>query len=132
MESKLYELKVERSKHGDVVSKLIEDNYLNEERFAVQYAGGKFRIRQWGKKKITYELKAKGVSEYCIRKAIKAIDNADYFKTIDKLVSKKMNSLKGETFAMKKKKALDYMMGKGFESALVLEVIGDAPKKKAK
>lgn len=132
MESKLYELKVEKSKHGDVISLLIENNYLNEERFAREFAGGKFRMKQWGRKKIAYELKGKAVSEYCIKKAIKTIDNTEYLTTIEKLVKKKMNSLKGDTFAMKKKKTVEYMMGKGFETGLVLEVIGDAPKKKAK
>ena len=132
MENKLYELKLEKAKHGDVISLLIENNYLNEERFAMQFAGGKFRMKQWGRKKIMYELKSKEVSEYCIKKAMKVIDEADYRLAVEKLVKKKMNSLKGETFAMKKKKTVDFMLGKGFESSLVLQAIGDPPKKKSR
>lgn len=51
-----------------LLSQLIEENYLNEERFAIAYAGGKFRINQWGKTKIKYNLTQKQVSNYCIKK----------------------------------------------------------------
>ncbi len=132
MEDKLYELKVSRSEHAQVVADLIEGGYLNEERFAMQYAGGKFRMKQWGRRKIVQALQAKGVSEYCIKKALKEIPNDDYALTIVKLVKKKMATLAGETFQMKKKKTLDYMMGKGFEPALVIPAINELqPAKKA-
>ena len=65
-----------------VILQLIELNYLNEERFAVAFAGGKFRVKQWGRLKIKRELKVRGVSDYCIQMAFKEIDADDYFETL--------------------------------------------------
>ena len=93
---KLWELGIRKAEHDEIVSSLIEDNYLNEERFAIQYAGGKFRMKEWGKKKIYYGLKEKQVSDYCINKALKAISQDDYLKTLYNLAEKKYDSLKGE------------------------------------
>ena len=81
----------------ELLSELISDNYLNEERFAIQFAGGKFRIKQWGRIKIKYALKQKQVSEYCIKKALKAIDEKDYTKTAEKLFEQKLKTLKALT-----------------------------------
>ena len=68
---KLWDLGVYRSEHDEIISTLIEENYLNEERFAIQFAGGKFRMKSWGRKRIYYALKEKKVSEYNIKKAMK-------------------------------------------------------------
>ena len=70
---KLWDLGVRKSEHDEIVSGLIEEDYLNEERFAIHFAGGKFRMKDWGRKKIYYGLKEKGVSAYCITKALKSI-----------------------------------------------------------
>ena len=99
----------------EMVSKLIEENYLNEERFAIHFAGGKFRIKQWGKVKIKHELKQKWVSDYCIKKAVSLIDSAAYSKTLYKLADLKLNSLKSEkNIFIKKKKLQDHLLMKGF------------------
>ena len=133
VENKLFELKVSRQDHAQLLADLIEGGFLNEERFALQYAGGKFRMKQWGRRKIIQALQAKSVSEYCIKKAMKGISNDDYALTVAKLVKKKMATLTGDTFQMKKKKTLDYMMGKGFEPALVIPAINELqPVKKAR
>src|ERR1035437_6864809 len=65
-----------------LMSQLIEENYLNEERFAIQYAGRQFRMNQWGRMKIKYALRQKQVSDYCIKKALKEINETDYKKTL--------------------------------------------------
>ncbi len=104
-------------------SSLIEENYLNEERFAIAYAGGKFRVKQWGRVKIKYELKQKQVSEYCIKKAMKQIDEEDYLKVLNKLAKEKYASLKSDQYLVRKKKVMDYLMGKGFEMDLVRGVL---------
>jgi regulatory protein len=79
---KLWDLGVRKAEHDEIISALIEEDYLNEERFAVQYAGGKFRMKDWGRKKIYYGLKEKQVSAYCISKALKSINEDDYRKTL--------------------------------------------------
>ena len=110
----------------EILSKLIEENYLNEERFAIQFAGGKFRIKQWGKVKIKYELKQKWISDYCIKKALSLIDNTDYSKTLYKLADLKIKILKDEkNIFIKKKKLQDHLLSKGFELNLVKEIVAD-------
>ena len=80
VQQKLWDLGVRRTDHDEIITSLIEDDYLNEERFAQQFAGGKFRMNDWGRKKIYYALKEKKVSEYNIKKAMKEIDEEAYQK----------------------------------------------------
>ena len=123
---KLYDLGVSNTLHDEIVSTLIEENYLNEERFAIAFVGGKFRVKQWGRVKIKHELKQKQVSEYNIRKAMKEIDEQDYYNTLPKLYEEKWNSLKGEKNRfIKLSKTRNYLLQKGFESDAVKEVAGD-------
>jgi len=126
VKEKLYSLGLYKKDAEELLSNLIEENYLNEERFAIQFAGGKFRIKQWGKVKIKYELKQKQVSEYCIKKALASINENDYQKTIQKLFSAKLKTLKSEkNIFIKKKKLQDHLLQKGFESALINKLIND-------
>ena len=105
------------------MAQLIEENYLNEERFAIQFAGSKFRMKNWGKIKIKYALKKRQVNEYCINKAMNAIEEADYLRTFNKLVTQKINSLKAESNTLvKKRKLYDYLLQKGYEYEMVNEV----------
>src|SRR5687768_6760682 len=73
-----------------IIAELIQENFLNEERFALAFAGGKFRIKQWGKNKIKAGLKNHRISPYCIDKALKSIDEEEYKRTILKIIEKKM------------------------------------------
>lgn len=109
---------------GELVATLIEENYLNEERFAVMYAGGKFRMKHWGKIKINYSLKQKGVSEYCIKKALKQIDPDDYEAALRKVAEQKGRLLAGRT-DLKKQKLFQYLLSRGFESDLIRMVLDD-------
>jgi len=123
VKEKLYDLGVWKKDHDDIIAALIEENYLNEERFAIAYARGKFRMKQWGRVKIKYELKQKQVSEYCIKKAIKQIDEDEYLKTLQKLAKEKYTALKGGQYLIRKKKTTDYLMQKGFEMELIRRVL---------
>ena len=78
IKEKLYGYGLSLNDAEEIISKLVEENFLNEERFAIHFAGGKFRIKQWGRIKIKYELKKKNVSDYCIKKALAAINMSDY------------------------------------------------------
>jgi regulatory protein len=116
---KLFKLGVWRKDHDEIISTLIEDNYLNEERFAIQFAGGKFRVKNWGKTKITYELKQKGISKYCIARALNQIEDKTYESTLKRLAEKKYRSLKGDQWMIRKKKTSDYLLQKGYELNLI-------------
>jgi regulatory protein len=124
VKEKLYSFRLYKKDVDELLSTLIEENYLNEERFAIQYAGGKFRMKQWGRVKIKYALKQKQLSEYCIKKALITITEADYKKTLQKLFDQKLKTLKSEkNIFIKKRKLQDHLMQKGFEANLVSELI---------
>ena len=80
--TKLLQLQVYGDELEEVMSKLIEDGFLNEERYAIAYASGKFRINHWGKRKIMLGLKSKHISDYCIQKALQKIDQKEYLSLI--------------------------------------------------
>ena len=123
VKSKLYELGVRSTEHDEIISTLIEEDYLNEERFAMQFVGGKFRMKDWGKKKIYYALKEKGVSEYSIKKAMKTIDEEEYIKTVTEQAEKKFELLKAEDKLSRKRKTIDYLLQKGYGHELVNKIV---------
>jgi regulatory protein len=125
VEQKLWDLGVRRAEHDEIISALIEEDYLNEERFAKAFAGGKFRMNDWGRKKIYYALKEKKVSEYNIKRAMKEIDEEAYRKTLLDLAEKKFLLLKAEQYLVRKKKTIDYLLQKGFEQDLVFKVLDE-------
>ncbi len=121
---KLYSFGLHKNEVEEIISGLISENYLNEERFAIHFAGGKFRMKQWGKIKIKQALKYKQVSDYCIRKALKEIDAKDYEKTLTKLADQKLKTIKSEkNIFIKKRKLQDFLLQKGFETQLVKDVV---------
>ncbi|MEP7255657.1 MAG: regulatory protein RecX [Ferruginibacter sp.] len=124
VKEKLYSFGLHKKDVDELLSTLIEENYLNEERFAIQYAGGKFRIKQWGRIKIKYSLKQKQVSEYCIKKALAVINETDYDRILQKLFDQKLKTLKTEkNIFIKKRKLQDQLLQKGFEANLVNNLI---------
>ncbi|MDP4283095.1 MAG: regulatory protein RecX [Bacteroidota bacterium] len=117
---KLFSFGLNKKEIDEIISVLITENYLNEERFAIHYAGGKFRMKYWGKYKIKQALKYKQVSDYCIKKALKEIDEKEYQKTFQKLADQKLKTLKSEkNIFVKKRKLQDFLLQKGYESDLV-------------
>ncbi|MEO6241003.1 MAG: regulatory protein RecX [Bacteroidia bacterium] len=122
---KIYSWGLHADEVENVIAELISKNFLNEERFAKAFAGGKFRIKKWGRVKIRMELKRKRVSEYCIKKGMAEIDEDDYRKTLKKLAEEKMNSLKERDSMKKNYKVMSFLASKGYESELVREVVND-------
>ena len=122
-QNKLFEFGLKSTEVDNIIATLIEENFLNEERFATLFAGGKFRMNQWGRNKIVYALRQKGVGTYCINKALKEISQQDYEQTLSKLATAKWSVLKGEHYLTKQAKAYAYLQQKGFESDLISAVI---------
>ena len=130
---KAYSLGLRKPEAEELTSKLIEENCLNEERFAKTFAGGKFRIKQWGRMKIIGELKGKQISSYCIAAAMEEIDENKYKQILHKLAVKRWNSIKGEgtNLYVKMTKTRDYLLLKGYESNLIaMEIRSLAEKQK--
>ncbi len=106
----------------DILVSLIETNFLNEERFAIAYAGGKFRLKQWGRIKIKQGLKLKQVSDYCVKKALAQIDEQEYLATLQQVLHKKKKELKEKDTFKLKYKLVNYAISKGFEPDLVWQI----------
>ena len=134
VQEKLYSFGLRKPQVEAALATLIEENYLNEERFAIQYAGGHFRMKNWGRVRIRYQLKQKGVSEYCIKKALAEIDEEDYERTLAKLAEQKWEMLgdkadkDGEhnelrTFLVRKRQLQEYLLHKGYEAEWVAAVL---------
>lgn len=124
--TKLIDLGVYGDTLEEIISELIQDNFLNEERFARSYARGKFRMRRWGRIRIRRELKLRNISDYCMKKAMEEIEEEDYLKTIDLLIEKKRSEIKEKNVFIKRGKLAKYLLGKGYESYLVWERISKA------
>jgi regulatory protein len=120
---KLYELGMTKDEVEEIMSDLIAENFLNEERFAVQFAGGHFRIKGWGKVKIQHALQQKRVSSYNIKIGLKAIDEDAYLKTLQQLATKKWNSLKGERGLSRMAKTYAFLHQRGFEPVLYQPIV---------
>ncbi len=124
--NKLYELGCKTVEVNAHISDLIELDLLNEERYARAIARGKFRMKQWGRVKIVQQLKLNEVSEYCIKKALTEIDPDEYYSTLLRLADKKWQELKGEkNIFIKKKKAYNYLLQKGYEYSLINEAVNE-------
>jgi len=121
VKNKAYSFGLRKPDVEELTSRLIEENCLNEERFAKAFAGGKFRIKQWGRLKIRSELKNKQISYYCIAAALDEIDDLKYKETLHKLAVKRWNSIKGAgtNLFVKMTKTRDHLLLKGYESNLV-------------
>ncbi|MEM6964751.1 MAG: regulatory protein RecX [Bacteroidota bacterium] len=117
--NKLLELRIYGDDLEEIIADLISDNYLNEERFAKIYAGGKFRIKKWGRVRILKELKLRKISAYSIKKAMAEIDEADYLKTLHEVFDKRYkNVIEPNEFKLKGNLA-KYAMSRGFETNII-------------
>src|SRR5437016_4318961 len=95
VKTKLYQLGVNKKMNDEIIAELIQGSYLNEERFAIAFARGKFKMNHWGKRKIDYALKEKFISDYCIKKALMQIPEKEYTEILGKIAKEKYESLKG-------------------------------------
>lgn len=121
--TKLLALKVYGEDLEIIMTSLITDNFLNEERFAKSFVRGKFRMKQWGRIKIKQALKAKNISDYCLRKGLEEIEEIDYLATLNILIQKKTPLIKAESPFELRKKLAAYLIRRGFETQLVWEQI---------
>lgn len=122
---KLYAWGLHRQEVEAIITELISDGYLKEERFAVAFAGGKFRMKQWGRVKIRQALKAKQVSEPLIRQALSSISDTEYRKTLRKVLSVREAKITEEHPLKRKLMLARYAISRGFEPELVGEMLNE-------
>ena len=120
---KLYEWGLWKKDVEEIILQLITDGYLNEERFAIAFAGGKFRIKKWGRIKIRIELKKKSVSDYCIKKALGEIDDREYIRTMKEIIEKKLKGFRSYKLQVRNYKIAQYVISRGYEPELVWDLL---------
>ena len=121
--TKLIELGLYGMDLEEIMVDLISEKFLDEERFAKSYAGGKFRIKRWGRIRIIQELKRRQISPYCIKKGLAEIDEADYLKTLESTLDKKRPTMKQKKVFHLNRDLAQYVINKGFEAHLVWPLI---------
>ena len=102
---------------------LITDKFIDEKRYAQSFCRGKFRIKKWGRIKITNELRKKQISNICINKGLNEIEDEEYEILLNNLLEKKNNSLKDKNHFVRKKKIASFLIQRGFEGNLVWDKI---------
>ncbi len=117
--NKLYTYGLYRSEVDEILSDLVTDGFLNEERFAKAFAGGKFRMKKWGRVRIVHALEGKGVSSNCIRIALKEIDDNDYIDTLRTLLREKQQAVAAENVFVLRDKLSKFAIQKGYEADIV-------------
>ncbi len=122
---KLYTYGLHEEEVEEAIAELIIDGFISEERFAKTYAGGKFRVKGWGKRKIIQGLKQHKISEYCIKIAMQEINPEDYYSTLVKHAEKKLPTIKSTSDYIRKGKLTQHLIAKGFEMDLISEVVSD-------
>lgn len=123
VKQKLFSFNLKSSEVDEILSQLIVSGFLNEERFAKAFAGGKFRMKKWGKLKIIHALEAQGLSKNCIHSGLKEIDSDDYEKTLRQILKKKNTELSEKNIYTLRDKLSKFAIQKGYEPDLVWTVL---------
>ena len=119
VENKLKEFRLIPEAREHIILQLLDNNFLNEERFSKAFARGKFRIKKWGRQRIVRELKARNISEYNINSALAEIDHEEYVSVFEEAALKKLDTITEKDRNRKRKKLSDYLLYHGWESNLV-------------
>ena len=122
---KLYSLELHKKDVEQIIAELITSGFLKEERFALAFAGGKFRMKGWGRIKIKKALRQKDISENLIKQALKSIDDFEYKRTLKKIIEERIQQVKEPNLQKKNYKIAQYAISKGFEPELVWQLFTD-------
>lgn len=125
VEDKLNDMNMIPDAKENIIIRLMQEDFLNEERFARSFVRGKFRIKKWGRIKITQELKKRGISSPIIKLGLSEIEESNYIKTLYELAKKKLRLIKEPNSFKKKKKLADHLLRKGYESSLVFDCVNE-------
>ena len=102
-----------------IMAHLIQNDFLNEQRFADNFVSGKFRIKKWGRNRIQRELQQRDISQFAINSALKAIQEEEYLSVFSELAGKRWQQLRDEDLQKKKRKLMGYLIYRGWESNLI-------------
>lgn len=126
VKQKLFSLGIYGNEADDILVKLIQNDFVNEERFARAYVSGKYKLKRWGRLMIINKLQARGISKYCINKGLEEIVEERYIENLKYLIDKKKPTIKVNRKYQLNQKLATYVIGKGYESTLVWEILEDS------
>lgn len=125
VEDKLDQMRMIPEAKEKIIIKLMQEDFLNEERFARSFVRGKFRIKKWGRIKITQELKKREISAPIIKLGLSEIKETQYRKSLFELAEKKSEKIAEKNSFKKKKTLADHLLRKGYESSLVFDCVNE-------
>lgn len=128
VEEKMSKMGIPSAMQHQLLESLIAEAFFDDQRYAVAFCKGKFHYKKWGRRKIFAALRAKGIGESMIRKALLEIDDKEYRQVLSDLIIKKTDDLGGLSTNENKKKSLNYVLQKGFETHLFWEILNDKTK----
>ena len=120
---KLREWGLQQATKDHILEILITNKFIDEERFSTSFCRGKFRIKNWGKRKIINELRRKQISSICINTGLKEIDEKEYNLVLVKLFYQKESSIKDKNQFIRRTKIANFLIQRGFENNLVWDKI---------
>ncbi len=123
VKQKMFQLGVYGEEADDILVELIQQDFVNEERFAKAYVSGKYKLKRWGRLMIINKLKAKEISAYCIELGLKEIDEEAYLENLKYLIEKKKPTIQVNRAYQLNQKLVTYLTGKGYESELIWQVL---------
>ena len=124
VKKKLTRLQVVPKTKSKIINHLIDDDYLNEVRFTKSFIQGKLRIKKWGRIKLNYELKMRGVKKFIIDGEINKISKRDYYDYFNEFSINKIKTLKGSK-EQKKRSFINYFTYRGWENNLIYEKLNE-------
>lgn len=124
VKKKLTRLQVIPKSKSKIINHLIDDDYLNEVRFTKSFIQGKLRIKKWGRIKLNYELKIRGVKKFIIDEEINKISKEDYYDYFNEFSNNKIKTLKGSK-EQKKRSFINYFTYRGWENNLIYEKLNE-------
>ena len=123
VQDKLIAWGVDEENRSKIIDKLTEDDFINEKRYCIAFVKDKFHFNKWGKIKISYGLKQKGIEAKLIEMALKTIDEGEYEEMLAVLLKNKLKTIKWEYEYEKQGKLFAFAQSRGFESAVIDRVI---------
>ncbi|MDA9563122.1 RecX family transcriptional regulator [Flavobacteriales bacterium] len=125
VKSKLYDWGLYSEDVDNIIVTLIQEDFLNEERFAASFVRGKFRIKKWGRIKILAELGKRNITEYCKKKGLEEIEEEDYLSTLKDVLRRRASQEKEQVPYVRNQKLAAYLYTRGFESDLVWKILDE-------
>ena len=120
---KLYDWKANPEDFDDIINDLLQDKFIDEQRYAISFAKEKFRFNKWGKIKIEYSLNQKNISHNYIKNALEEINEKDYDILLENELLKKLKTIKDTDEYTIKSKLTRYVLSKGFENGKVFDKV---------